>query len=67
MCTSISFLGDNEWKPTKAEYFKSWKVLNNLIPNTKYQIRLVAMNKFGEHTYSKKFSVFTDPTYSEYR
>lgn len=57
--------GDEEWKPTKAEFLKSWKVLNNLIPNTKYQVRLVAMNKFGEHTYSKKFPVFTDPTYSD--
>lgn len=57
--------GVDEWKRTKAEYLKSWKVLNNLIPNTKYQIRLVAMNKFGVHTYSKTFSVFTDPTYSD--
>ncbi|XP_052096594.1 neuroglian-like [Mytilus californianus] len=54
--------GEIDWEKTKPEFLKSWKVVNGLRSNTKYQVRLVAMNKFGETTYSKNFPVFTDAT-----
>ncbi|XP_033746160.1 neuroglian-like isoform X1 [Pecten maximus] len=53
--------GQSDWHSTDTADGRSWKYLNGLLPNTKYDVRLVAMNRVGATKYGKIFSIVTTP------
>lgn len=54
--------GEEIWISTDTEIVKTWKVIGDLKPYTKYEVKLVAMNKFGVTVNSKVVTIETNPT-----
>lgn len=51
--------GDREWIRTKYEWTKRWMLLGYLEPGTRYQVRVVALNNFGDKASSRILLVQT--------
>ena len=53
--------GDAIWSTTNSEWGRSWMVINDLMPNTEYEVKVIAKNKFGDTASSTLYRVTTQP------
>lgn len=52
-------LGHAQWSVTNPEWGHNWMVVNNLIPNMEYELRLTAINDYGDRASSTLYQVKT--------
>ena len=57
----ISRTGEARWDVANSEWGRNWMVINNLLPNTEYEVKVIAKNKFGDTASSTLYRVHTQP------
>ncbi|XP_045164292.1 neuroglian-like isoform X1 [Mercenaria mercenaria] len=53
--------GQAHWSVANSEWGRSWMVINDLMPDMEYEVRLKAKNKYGDTASSTLYRVKTQP------
>lgn len=54
-------IGHAQWSVANPEWGRNWMVINNLIPNMEYEVRLIAKNEYGDTASSTLYRVKPRP------
>lgn len=57
----VAYSGDARWNVANSEWGQPWMVISNLLPNTEYEVKVIAKNKFGDTASSTLYRVHTQP------